>query len=75
MKVIEETAELKSKIQSATIGVSRLPHMQREALARQTHGSTAFVLSITTKSGAFSGIMRGSPRARQAVQVFPSCAT
>jgi len=40
-RVIEQAAELKSKIQSAAIGVSWLPDMQRETLARQAHGSTA----------------------------------
>lgn len=41
LKVIEEAADIKSRIQGAVIGVSWLPDMQREALARQTHGSTA----------------------------------
>ena len=42
MKVAEGAANIKTLIQSATKGVSWLSDMQREALARQTRGSTAY---------------------------------
>ncbi|MCX5794836.1 MAG: Fic family protein [Elusimicrobia bacterium] len=41
LKVLEEIASLNARIQSAAIGVSWIPNLQREAAARQTHGSTA----------------------------------
>ena len=41
LKVLEEIAALNARIQSAAVGVSWMPNLQREAAARQTHGSTA----------------------------------
>ncbi|HBB68313.1 MAG TPA: hypothetical protein DEF68_04870 [Elusimicrobia bacterium] len=72
LKVIEQAAELKSKIQGAVIGVSWLPDMQREALARQTHGSTAIEGNPLTlhevKTLADGGTVPGaSPRAVQEI--------
>jgi Fic family protein len=72
LKVIEKAAELKSKIQSASIGVSWLPDMQREALARQTHGSTAIEGNPLTlpqiKTLAAGGTLPGAkPRAVQEI--------
>ncbi len=72
LKVIEEAAELKSKIQSASIGVSWMPDMQREALARQTHGSTAIEGNPLTlpeiKTLAAGGTLPGAkPRAVQEI--------
>ena len=72
LKVIERAAELKSKIQSAAIGVSWLPDMQREALARQTHGSTAIEGNPLTlpeiKTLAEGGTLPGAkPRAVQEI--------
>ncbi len=71
-KVIERAAELKAKIQSAAIGVSWLPDMQREALARQTHGSTAIEGNPLTlpeiKTLAEGGTLPGAkPRAVQEI--------
>jgi len=71
-KIIEQAAELKSKIQSAAIGVSWLPDMQREALARQAHGSTAIEGNPLTlpeiKTLAAGGTLPGAkPRAVQEI--------
>jgi len=71
-RVIEQAAELKSKIQSASIGVSWLPDMQREALARQAHGSTAIEGNPLTlpeiKTLAAGGTLPGAkPRAVQEI--------
>jgi Fic family protein len=71
-RVIERAAELKSKIQSAAIGVSWLPDMQREALARQAHGSTAIEGNPLTlpeiKTLAAGGTLPGAkPRAVQEI--------
>ena len=71
-KVIEQAAELKARIQSAAIGVSWLPDMQREALARQTHGSTAIEGNPLTlpeiKTLAAGGTVPGAkPRAVQEI--------
>lgn len=41
LKVLEEIAALNARIQSAAVGVSWIPSLQRDAAARQTHGSTA----------------------------------
>jgi Fic family protein len=41
LKVLEEIATLNARIQSAAVGVSWMPNLQKEAAARQTHGSTA----------------------------------
>ena len=41
LKVLEEIAALNARIQSATVGVSWIPNLQKDAAARQTHGSTA----------------------------------
>lgn len=41
LKVLEEISALNARIQSATIGVSWVPSLQKDAAARQTHGSTA----------------------------------
>ena len=75
LKVIEQAAELKSKIQGAVIGVSWLPDMQREALARQTHGSTAIEgnpLSLyEIKTLAAGGTVPGArPRAVQEIMNY-----
>ncbi|MGD9641599.1 MAG: Fic family protein [Elusimicrobiales bacterium] len=72
LKTIEQAAELKAKIQSAAIGVSWLPDMQREALARQTHGSTAIEGNPLTlpeiKTLAAGGTVPGAkPRAVQEI--------
>ena len=72
LKVIERAAELKARIQSAAIGVSWLPDMQREALARQTHGSTAIEGNPLTlpeiKTLAEGGTLPGAkPRAVQEI--------
>jgi len=72
LKVIEQAAELKTKIQTAAIGVSWLPDMQREALARQAHGSTAIEGNPLTlpeiKTLAASGTLPGAkPRAVQEI--------
>ncbi|HNT98047.1 MAG TPA: Fic family protein [Elusimicrobiales bacterium] len=72
LKVIEEAAELKSRIQSASIGVSWMPDMQREALARQTHGSTGIEGNPLTlpeiKTLAAGGTLPGAkPRAVQEI--------
>ena len=72
LKVIEEAADIKSKIQGALIGVSWLPDMQREALARQTHGSTAIEGNPLTlpeiKTLAEGGTLPGAkPRAVQEI--------
>lgn len=72
LKVIEQAAELKARIQSAAIGVSWLPDMQREALARQTHGSTGIEGNPLTlpeiKTLAAGGNLPGAkPRAVQEI--------
>ncbi|MEK7858032.1 MAG: Fic family protein [Elusimicrobiota bacterium] len=41
LKVLEDISALNARIQSATVGVSWIPALQRDAAARQTHGSTA----------------------------------
>lgn len=41
MKVLGEIAALNARIQGATVGVSWVPALQKDALARQAHGSTA----------------------------------
>lgn len=41
LKVLEEIAGLNSRIQGATVGVAWIPALQRDARARQAHGSTA----------------------------------
>jgi len=41
LKVLEEIAALNARIQSAAVGVSWIPNLQKDAAARQTHGSTA----------------------------------
>ncbi|MFH2205176.1 MAG: Fic family protein [Elusimicrobiota bacterium] len=41
LKVLEEIAALNARIQGATVGVSWIPSLQKEAAARQAHGSTA----------------------------------
>lgn len=71
-RVIEQAAELKARIQSAAIGVSWLPDMQREALARQAHGSTAIEGNPLTlpeiKTLAAGGTLPGAkPRAVQEI--------
>jgi Fic family protein len=72
IRAIEQAAELKARIQSAVIGVSWLPDMQREALARQTHGSTAIEGNPLTlpeiKVLAAGGTLPGAkPRAVQEI--------
>jgi len=71
-RIVEQAAELKARIQSAAIGVSWLPDMQREALARQTHGSTAIEGNPLTlpeiKTLAAGGTVPGAkPRAVQEI--------
>ncbi|MBI3566487.1 MAG: Fic family protein [Elusimicrobia bacterium] len=41
LKVLEEIAALNARIRSATLGVSWVPSLQKDAAARQVHGSTA----------------------------------
>lgn len=41
LKVLEEIAALNARIQSAAVGVSWIPNLQKDTAARQTHGSTA----------------------------------
>ena len=41
LKVLEEIAALNARIQDATVGVRWIPSLQKEAAARQAHGSTA----------------------------------
>ena len=41
LKILEEIAALNARIQGASIGVSWMPSLQRDAAARQAHGSTA----------------------------------
>jgi len=41
LSVLEEITSLKARIQSATVGVSWIPNIQKDTAARQTHGSTA----------------------------------
>ncbi|OGR78279.1 MAG: hypothetical protein A3I11_01845 [Elusimicrobia bacterium RIFCSPLOWO2_02_FULL_39_32] len=41
LRVLEEIAALNSRIQSATVGVSWVPTLQKDAVSRQAHGSTA----------------------------------
>ncbi len=72
MNVVAEAADIKSKIQGALIGVSWLQDMQREAFARQTHGSTAIEGNPLTlpevKTLADGGVLPGAqPRAVQEI--------
>jgi len=41
LKVLEDISALNARIQSATVGVSWVPALQKDAAARQAHGSTA----------------------------------
>lgn len=41
LKVLEDISALNTRIQSATVGVSWVPSLQKDASARQAHGSTA----------------------------------
>ncbi|MBI4055556.1 MAG: Fic family protein [Elusimicrobia bacterium] len=41
LKVLEEITALNARIQGATIGVGWVPSLQKDATARQVHGSTA----------------------------------
>ena len=41
LKILEEIAGLHARIQQATVGVSWVPALQKEATIRQAHGSTA----------------------------------
>lgn len=41
LKVLESISALNARIQSATVGVSWVPALQKDAAARQVHGSTA----------------------------------
>jgi Fic family protein len=41
LKVLEEISALNARIQGATVGVSWVPSLQKDAAARQVHGSTA----------------------------------
>lgn len=41
LKVLEEIATLNARIRSATVGVGWVPSLQKDATARQAHGSTA----------------------------------
>lgn len=41
LKILEDSSALKERIQNQGVGVRWVPALQREALARQAHGSTA----------------------------------
>ncbi|MBI2071208.1 MAG: Fic family protein [Elusimicrobia bacterium] len=41
LKVLEEISALNVRIQSATVGITWVPSLQKDAAARQVHGSTA----------------------------------
>jgi Fic family protein len=48
LKVLEEISALNARIQSATIGVSWVSFLQKDAAVRQVHGSTAIEVNPLT---------------------------